>query len=384
MASRMDRNSGANDGWNAGNTGLAGVKGLYEKRGWFYFQPPTPKGTGPRPKPIALRTRDLITALKDLQEKQMEVTIKAAVRAGTLEEVLPSYYAARSGDTKPTRLARKVVLESFKDALGNPRVDQITSKMIHGWREVLATTGGKRGKPCSSATLRSYTITVRAFLKWACVSGIIRVHPLAKMERNMRVTTSRVQGFLTEDEREALLAVESEGYVKLILMLGFLAGLRYGEMLAANPKWLWFSDDGERGTLTVQATPIQFTDGKTAVWIPKGKRKRVIPLHPRLLALLKEQGVKSPWLLAPNKTLWPGDKKNSLRFDAKKALMTTGKKAGVPKLTYHMMRHSFATHLAMKGVPLAEIAGLLGDSLKVTEDHYAGFCPSKVNPLSVL
>ena len=40
--------------------------------------------------------------------------------------------------------------------------------------------------------------------------------------------------------------------------------------------------------------------------------------------------------------------------------------------------------LSMKGVPLAEISGLLGDSLRMTEEHYAGDQPGKGNPLGVL
>lgn len=375
--------SGKKRGGRGGGSGLEGVKGLYVKRGWYYYQPPKPPN-GERPKAVALKTQDLVTALEDLADRRMNLRVEQAQRAGTLEEVLPRYYAHRSMDEKPTRLARKVILESFKDATGNPRVDAIDARLIEDWRRRLLEEGGKRGRPVSVATLRSYTITLRAFLRWALETGLIRVHPLAKMQRHMRVTTTRVQGFLTEDERERLLAAEAPDYVRLILMLGFFAGLRDGEMLAFNPSWLWMAEDGSRGTLTVQSAPITFTDGKTGIWRPKGKRKRVIPLHPRLLALLKEYGMREPWMLAPHKPLWPDATKNSKRFEAKKALAAVAKRAGVPKLTFHMMRHSFATHLVMKGVTLADVAGLLGDSLRVTEMHYAGFAPNKVNPLEVL
>ena len=69
----------------------------------------------------------------------------------------------------------------------------------------------------------------------------MRADPLAKVGRELRMTTTRVQGFLTEDERERLLAEEAPDYVRLILMLGFFDGLRDGVMLAANAKWLWIS-----------------------------------------------------------------------------------------------------------------------------------------------
>ena len=151
-----------------------------------------------------------------------------------------------------------------------------------------------------------------------------------------------------------------------------------------TPDWLWLAPDGSRGSVVVQETPIQFTDGKRGLWRPKTRQCRTIPLHPRLLAFLRSYGMRRPWMLAPEKELWPDETKNAKRFDAKKALAGVAKRAGVTGLNFHILRHSFATHLAMKGVPLAEIAGLLGDSLRVTEDHYAGFCPNKVNPLEVL
>ena len=54
---------------------------------------------------------------------------------------------------------------------------------------------------------------------------MMRADPLAKVGRELRMTTTRVQGFLTEDERERLLAEEAPDYVRLILMLGFFDGV---------------------------------------------------------------------------------------------------------------------------------------------------------------
>lgn len=89
-------------------------------------------------------------------------------------------------------------------------------------------------------------------------------------------------------------------------------------------------------------------------------------------------------MVAPENALWPNDDKRSKRYEAKKALAGVAKRAGIEKLNFHLMRHTFATLLVMKGTSLAEVAGLLGDSLKVTEETYAGYCPNKVNPLAVL
>ena len=365
--------------------GLSGIKGLYEKRGWFYYQAPTPVEGGARPAPVALRTRVLTTALAKLDEIREEGAMVAAVMAGTRDEALPKYYAAKREDTIATRRARKVILGQFREAVGNVRVGEITARMVEEWREELHERSGKNGKKLSGTTIKSYTIALRAFVNWLRAEKYMRHDPMGRLKRQTRVVRTRRQEFLTEEERERILADDKmDDTARLILHLGFFCGLRDAEMLAMTPKWIWLAEDGARGTITVEETPITFPDGSAGMWRPKGKEMRTVPMHPRLLTLLAKVDRSSPFVLAPQKDRWPPETKNSKRYDAKKSLAGVAKRVKVEKLTFHMLRHSFATHLAMKGVPLAEIAGLLGDSLAVTENHYAGFCPNKVNPLEVL
>ena len=369
-------------------TGLDAVKGLYAKRGWLYYQPPVPKNAPPgsiRPKAVALKTQDLRQGLDALRKLREQTVLVQAQRAGTLDEVVPRYLASRGSDTKLSRRYRKGVLLRFITSTGNPRLTAVDQAMIVEWRRKLSEEGGERGKPISGASLMSYTICLRAFFNWAMREGLIEKSPLMGMQRVLRIHRSRVQEFLTEEEREKLLAHEApEPWVKLVLMLGFFAGLRDGEMLALRPQWIWVSEDGLRGNLTVQSCPVKFTDGTQGTWFPKSRRNRTIPLHPRLLKFLQEYGLREPWVLAPEKELVPCETIQSKRFATGRGLSRHALRSGVGRVTPHMLRHSFATHLSMKGVSLAEIAGLLGDTISVTEAHYAGYQPGKGNPLGCL
>lgn len=372
-----------------------GVKGLYQKQenGWFYYQPPTPEGGGVRPKAVALRTRDLVTAIEAVRGMAGEARVLAAARKGTLEEVLPLYFREKGEDEKSTRMQREVVLNGFLQIVGNVRVGEITVETIREWRDHLREHGGgkvKKEKGLSPSSLKTYSIVLRAFLKWAEEAGYLRGDPMRKLRRQVAVKSTRVQEFLTVDERELLLAGTLEEGTReeaaFIVWFGFFTGLRDSEMLAMKRSWLWIAEDWSRGTVTVQDTEIVFNDaGRTrGMWSAKGKRKRVIPLAPRLLEWLRGYGMREPFMLAPQKPLWPAMDRNSKRYDAKKALAGLARRVGVRKLNYHILRHSFGTHLAMKGVPMVEIAGLLGDSVSVTEAHYVGFSPSRVSPVGLL
>ena len=369
------------------------MKGLFEKRGWYYFQPPTPKG-GKRPGMIALRTMDYVEAVIAATKIRDENELVCAARRDTLEEVLPKYYHAKRHDTKATRRSRETILDGFKDLLGNPRVDALCEELVGRWQDHLGTKGATpagRG-PLSPAAKKTCLITVRAFTNWLKKEGMLRIDPMAAMKRQTKVNVTRIHEYLTIEERDKVLGAMEEMHrgrpvkddVKLILLLGCYAGLRDTEILAANPAWLWIADDHSQGTIRVQDTPIVFENGVRGMWQPKGKRRREIPMHPRLLAWFKDHPPQRPWLVAPHKEKWPGDEKVSKRFEAKNALHGLAKRAGISKLNFHILRRSFATHLVMKGVGIREVAALLGDRLSVTEDNYAGFIPSRRNPLEGL
>jgi site-specific recombinase XerD len=302
-----------------------------------------------RPKPVNLHTRDLGTALANLQSLQCDSAVERAVMGGTLKEVLPQYFAAKREDALVTRRSREWILTEFMHATGNPKAADLSTELIERWRTdlatrssragqdrkrpaVAATQGSKprsnrsgnrlnvqteaeepKGKPLSGTTIKTYTICLRAFVNWLLEQKILRTDPMAKLKRQTRVSTTRRHQFLTEQERERLLATQMPDSTRLVLMLGFFAGLRDGEMLAMTPDWLWLAADGSRGTVSVQETPIQFTDGKRGVWRPKTRQCRTIPLHPRLLAFLHGYGMKRPWMLAPEKERWPDESKNAKR-----------------------------------------------------------------------
>lgn len=361
------------------------MKGLYRKAGseWWYYQAPKLKGCE-RPKALALGTRDEAEAINTVTDMTWNGMILAAETKDTLAVLLPRYYAAKADDRKSSRRNRRLVLDAFKERMKNPRVTDISREMIVNWRELLATSGGteESSRPLSQTSMTSYLIILRAFLNWCVAEKILRKNPALDMGKQSTVRRTRRQEFLTLEQRERLLAQPCRDYVGLILHLGFFAGLRIGEMLALKPEWIYVAPDRSHGSIRVQATAIELEDGKKMMWEPKTERGvRTVPLHPRLITFLENYGMRRPYLLAPDSPLFPSEEKYSLRFDAKRALHNHAKKCGVPGFGYHVLRHSFGTHLAMGGAAMVEIAGLLGNTVKVAEESYAGYSPRTGNSL---
>jgi integrase len=58
----------------------------------------------------------------------------------------------------------------------------------------------------------------------------------------------------------------------------------------------------------------------------------------------------------------------------KTGFATASRLAGVP-CTPHVLRHSAATHMVMAGVPMVEIARMLGDTVAMVESTYGKHSP---------
>jgi site-specific recombinase XerD len=101
----------------------------------------------------------------------------------------------------------------------------------------------------------------------------------------------------------------------------------------------------------------------------KGQRDRFVMLSPRLLALLREY-----WkAYQPEHWLFPGQtgERPMIEASVRHACRKIARDAGVTKrVTLHILRHSFATHLLEDGVDLRSIQMLLGHRSLSTTSLY--------------
>ncbi len=251
------------------------------------------------------------------------------------------------------------------------------TEVIH-WRQFLEEFGPTRFGDVSSQdvedmkarwidlgkapkTINGFLTNCRMFYNWAKgLNKRARIDPLYTGEnpfsRIARVEDhAKERPFLDASQCDGLLEVaKTQGQdIYLFCALGLHAGLRKSEAIAAQ--WSWIS--WKRKTITVTRG-----DG----FIPKSGRNRTIPLKDSLARILKPAKLDSGYILAPDK---PSG--NRYRYEPRYSFQKVAAEAGFDWLSPHLLRHSFASNLAIAGVSLYKIANWLGHSNEDVTKLYA-------------
>lgn len=161
--------------------------------------------------------------------------------------------------------------------------------------------------------------------------------------------------FWTADELKRLLNV-CNGPWKTVCLLGARAGLRRGEIWSLE----WSDVDFVRNRINIVAKPD---------WNPKDFERRFVPMSEDLLEHLTREKARAK----TKHVVADGEHRETLGSLSTyfKRLVKKAKLTG----SIHTLRHTFASHLAMAGVPLYTISKLLGHSSVQITEIYAHLQP---------
>ena len=237
----------------------------------------------------------------------------------------------------------------YKKLLGNGRVERIESK--------------KQPKGLSAKTVRNINQIISSALNLAIEQRLILTNPadacaLPKLEHREMKTLPVEQ--LTSFLREA-----KESGVFEMYYIELATGLRRGELLGLK----WSDIDLEHGSLRVQRQ-IARIDGEIVEAPLKTKNAyRTLPLSADAIDVLKTQEKKcgNSQYVFPSPTGGPISPDSVLHM-----LHRVLKRAGLPKVRFHDLRHTFATLALQNGVDIKTVSGMLGHfSAGFTLDTYA-------------
>jgi len=206
-------------------------------------------------------------------------------------------------------------------------------------------------------TVRRTVMFLKQVFRWALKQGFITINPIEDFKYSVGKKTRRVRWF-TQEELLRIFNYADEHYPQLSSLFKFLyyTGMRLSEMLALQ----WQDIDLHNKIINVY-------DSKT----PSGYRQ--IPIRPEVEKILKQfPKCKETNFVFINKRckVWNHD---YIIHQFKHIL----RKVGIDEkgVCVHTLRHTFASHLAMAGVPLDVIRDLLGHGSVLITEIYAHLAP---------
>ena len=338
-----------------------------------------------------LQEADGVTVLtfSDAQEKARDWW-KAAERAElglapfggpyTVAMALDAYFTDRERrGSKGVLKDRAAARSRISPAIGDVELPKLTTKRIRDWHTDLATapklvrTGRivkkvRKAHPVDTkdvdavrahrATANRTLTVLKAALNHAFHDGRVTTDEAWRKVKPFRAADAPVIHFLSEDECRRIVNA-TKGRFHDLVRGALVTGCRYGELIRMRVA----DFNASAGTVTVRLSK----SGKP--------RHVVIADEGRALFEQVTAGRPSQDLIFRRDDDGPWGPSHQQR--------PLAEASGIAKLdppaTFHILRHTYASSLAMKGVPLGVIAAQLGHSdTRVTEKHYAHLSPNYV------
>jgi integrase/recombinase XerD len=269
------------------------------------------------------------------------------------ETLLADTLAAR-GRSPRTQETYTLMLRLFGRYLGEKRIDKsldaVVPADVEAYQRYLVTE-----RKAGFSTFNQSTCALRFFYK-ECLAKTDWAIERMPYQRKRRVLPE----ILSPEEVAAIFDACSNLKHKTILMTSYSGGLRLGETLGLVP-----SD------IDSQRMMIRIEQGK-------GRKDRYVMLSSVLLTTLREY-----WkAFRPVRWLFEGKTKGEplSASTAEKVFKVGARTAGIAKnVSFHSLRHAFATHLLEGGINIRIIQALLGHQSLVTTQVYTHVARTYVN-----
>ncbi len=220
----------------------------------------------------------------------------------------------------------------------------------------------KQPKGLSAKTVRNIMQVISSAMDFAVAQKIILENPckaveLPKVEKKemQTIPAEQLQAFLTEAKATGVYEMY---YIELT------TGLRRGELLGLK----WPDIDWKKGIITVRRQVARVNGELTEAPLKTKNSYRQVSISPQAIEVLKQQKAKTDSeYVFPNPTGGPMSP-DSVNHMLARVLA----RAGIPRVRFHDLRHTFATVALQNGVDIKTVSSFLGHfSAGFTLDTYA-------------
>ena len=288
----------------------------------------------------------------------------------TFGELSAVWMATQSAGLKESSIAkyRNILSIHLIPRFGNRQVHTIHRSDIIEFTSLLLESGNNNQTGLAPKTVNSILSVMKNILQYASQERNIPVADLRNTSVRQAPKPMRILSPL-EQQRLSKHLKEQMSPCNLGILICLYTGLRIGEICALQ----WKDYSADEGSIFVQRAmqrvQVQTGKRKTVVIIQSPKSAcsiRKIPLPQELILLLnKEKKGDSAYILTgeEDRTMEPRCLEN--RFHA------IATKCGIEAVTFHSIRHSFATRCVELGFDIKSLSEILGHaSVNITLNRY--------------
>jgi integrase len=293
----------------------------------------------------------------------------AATEAPTFAEFAVEFLAHQDTVNKKTsmRSNRSMFLYHLVPAFGSLRLDQIDARAISAYtvKKLTETTRRSPAKKISRKTVNNHLITLGRALslaqEWGLITAVPKITRPKKTEPPFR--------FLGFDEAETYLRTAAEHWPDrwLLLFFAIRTGLRLGELRALR----WAHLNLTRRNIRVVES---YTD-EGGLESTKSDKERDVPIAKDIAAELGRLASEQPRKPASLVFTDEDGRTRLTRGQVSHVVERVGRLAGLDGMHPHALRHTFASHCVMRGVPLVQVQRWMGHSTIEMTCKYAHLSP---------
>ena len=286
------------------------------------------------------------------------------------ESMFESLVSTGEASQRTLDLYRQRYRTHLEKALGNRRIQEVQAKHLS---DLLSTL---RSRGLSSWTIRGVLTLASSILNHSVTRGYRVDNPVNRLSKTERPkaknkTKARV---LDVDQITALIAHTIPSYRALIVTAVY-TGLRQSELLGL--RWRDVDFDGGKIRVRHQISRARKKDPAKLLPLKSDAAERDLDLMPDLAKVLREHKLASSYsgdddFVFSTLTGKPVYYRNASARGLQKAADRAGLNCeGLPRLSFHDLRHTAITHLIRSGVDVAQVQRFAGHAKpSITLDIY--------------
>ncbi len=258
--------------------------------------------------------------------------------------------------SRKTHKTHRTAFQEFIRVEGNKPLNSIGVREIEHFLSV-------KKREASEWTARKYYGSLAAAFQKALHWDHIKVNPFKKVKKPKPPELFPL--YFSEMEFNSMLSVMYEKDFKELCVSALLSGLRLGELLSLQ----WKDVDSVSKIILVR---------NSETFTTKSRKNRAVPISDELFEMFmqRKENIRneSDFVFHDPKGSQLKEKTVSQKFKkyVRRAKLND-------KLHFHSLRHTFATHLVKKSVPLFAIQKLLGHSTSKTTEVYSHLLPQQLH-----